>query len=97
MNDIFQQRVRAAAAAAWWTVFVALAVVLLQWGAYLLVLSARPAWFQSLWGPDVDWAFIRSVWFWGIVVLKFVMWLLALVAIWLSLWAGQLRKHAGAL
>jgi hypothetical protein len=34
------------------------------------------------------------VWFWAIAILKFCVWLLALVALWLTLWARQLRKQA---
>ena len=48
-----------------------------------------------MWGPNLDWAFVQMVWFWGIAVLKFVVWLMALVALWLTLWARQLRKRTG--
>jgi hypothetical protein len=47
-----------------------------------------------MWGPEVDWAFVRIVWFWAIAVLKFIVWLMALAVIWLTLWARQLRKRA---
>ncbi|MGA2617773.1 MAG: hypothetical protein ABSF26_09195 [Thermoguttaceae bacterium] len=94
MNDVFEQRVRAAAVAGWWTVLITLGVVTLQWVVYLAVMSARPAWFLAMWGPGVDWTFVHSVWFWGIAILKFVAWLTALAAVWLTLWARQLRKRA---
>ena len=32
------------------------------------------------------------VWFWGIAMLKFIVWLMVLIALWLTLWARQLRK-----
>jgi hypothetical protein len=48
-----------------------------------------------MWGPGTDWAFVQKVWFWAIVVLKFVFWLMTLVVIWLILWARQLRRRAG--
>jgi hypothetical protein len=48
-----------------------------------------------MWGPGVDWAFVQTVWFWAIAILKFSVWLLALVVIWLTLWAWQLRKRVG--
>jgi hypothetical protein len=96
MNDVFEKRVRAAAVAGWWTVLVAVAFIALQWSIYLAVMEARPAWFLSLWGPGIDWAFVQNVWFWAVVFLKFVLWLMTLLAIWLTLWASQLRKRLGA-
>ena len=94
MNDVFEKRVRAAAVAGWWTVLITVAFITLQWFIYLIVMSARPAWFLATCGPGMDWAFVRIVWFWAIVFLKFVLWLMTLAAIWLTLWARQLRKHA---
>jgi hypothetical protein len=96
MNDLFEKRVRAAAAAGWWTVLIAVAFITLQWIVYLAVMSARPAWLLSMWGPAASWPLVQQVWFWAIVVLKFVLWLMILVAIWLTLWARQLRKRAGS-
>jgi hypothetical protein len=48
-----------------------------------------------MWGPGIDWPFVQQVWFWAIAVLKFITWLMALAAIWLTLWARQLRKPTG--
>ena len=94
MNDVFEKRVRAAAVAGWWVVLVALGFLLLQWVAYLFVMADRPAWLLSMWGPNLDWACVQMVWFWGMAILKLVVWFLALVALWLTLWARQLRKGA---
>jgi hypothetical protein len=96
VNGSFEKRVRAAAVAGWWVVLVAAGFVTLQWILYLVAMSARPAWLLSLWGPDVDWAFVHTVWFWAIAILKFCLWLLALVVIWLTLWAWRLRKQTGS-
>ena len=93
MNDQFEKRVRSAAVAGWWVVLIAAGFLLLQWFAYLAVMAARPAWVLSMWGPDVTWAFVQMVWFWGVAILKFLVWLLALIALWLTLWARQLRKR----
>jgi hypothetical protein len=94
MNDPFEKKIRAAAVAGWWVVVITVAFIALQWFIYLAVMHTRPAWFLAMWGPDVDWAFIHSVWFWAIVALKFVWWLLVSVVLWLTLWARQLRKAA---
>jgi hypothetical protein len=95
MNDMFEKRVRAAAVAGWWSVLIAAAFVTLQWLAYLAVMSARPTWLLTMWGPGTDWAVVQHVWFWAIVVLKFALWLTILLVVWLTLWARQLRKRAG--
>jgi hypothetical protein len=92
MNDNFEKRVWAAAVAGWWVVLIATAVIILQWIAYLAVINNHPAWFLSMWGPNLDWAFVQTIWFWGIAVMKMFMWLMALIALWLTLWAKQLRK-----
>jgi len=93
MNDVFEKRVRAAAVAVWWTLLITVGFVLIQWIVYLLVMSARPTWALSSWGPDITWSFFQTVWFWGLAIQKFCVWLLALAALWLTLWARQLRKR----
>ncbi len=92
MNDLFQKKVKAAAVAGWWTVLIAVGFIVLQWIAYLVAISSRPTWVLSMWGPNISWDFVQNVWFWAVVVLKFVVWLMALAALWLTLWARQLRK-----
>ena len=94
MNNVFEKRVGAAAVALWWVVLIAVAFITLQWIVYLAVMAARPAWVLSMWGPDVTWAFVEMVWFWAIAILKFILWLMVLIALWLTLWARQLRKRA---
>jgi hypothetical protein len=92
MNDLFEKKMRAAAVAGWWVVLSAVAFLTLLWLLYLAVLSARPPWPLTLWGPGVDWPFVQSVWFWAVAALKFCVWLLVFAALWLTLWARQLRK-----
>jgi hypothetical protein len=94
MNDVFEKRVRAAGVAGWWVVLIAVGFLLVQWPLYLLVISAHPAWLLSLWGPDMTWSFVQTVWFWGLVAMKALIWPLALAALWLTLWARQLRRRA---
>src|SRR5690242_18661812 len=92
MNDIFEKRVRAAAVATWWIVLILTGFITLQWLIYLAVMSTHPTWLLTMWGPGVDWPFVQSVWFWVVVGLKIFDWLLILTALWLTLWARQLRK-----
>jgi hypothetical protein len=70
---------------------ILLAFLLVQWLGYRLVMSAKPALVLSVWGPDATWDGIRTAWFQGLVLVKFSLWPLALAAVWLTLWARQLR------
>ena len=94
MDDTFERKVRAAAVAGWWTLLIALGFLVFQWGFYLFAMSTRPAWLLSLWGPDISWPFVQTVWFWGTAIFKLCLWLATLVVLWLTLWARQLRKRA---
>jgi hypothetical protein len=66
-----------------------------SWLAYLAVISVQPPWLLSLLGPDLSWSFIQNVWFSAIVAFKLIVWLIALAALWLTLWARQLRRSDG--
>lgn len=92
MNDHFQQNVRAAAIVGWWVVLFAAGLFVLSWLAYLAAISAQPPWLLSMWGPDLNWAYIQNIWFGAIVTFKLIVWVMALAALWLTLWARQLRK-----
>jgi hypothetical protein len=95
MDDVFERRVMAAAVALWWVVLLAAGLLLLGGIVCLIVIPAQPAWFLSLWGPDLSWAYIQNVGISSIVILKLMVLLMAFVALWLTLWARQLRKPAG--
>jgi len=95
MNDAFEKKVRAAAIAGWWTLLIAAGFLTLQWIAYLLVVSSRPAWLLSLWGKEASWSTVQNVWLWFLAVFKFCLWLLTLLVLWLTLWARQLRRQGG--
>jgi len=96
MNDAFEQKIRAAAVAGWWTLLIAAAFLTLQWLAFLAVMSSHPGWVMALWGPGVSWSFVQNLWFWMAAVFKLSLWLAAVVVIWLTLWARRLRTHGGA-
>ena len=97
MNDTFERKVLAAAVAGWWVALIAVAFIVLQWLVYLAIMNARPAWVLSMWGPNVNWAFVQMVWFWALAIMKFILWLIVLIALWLTLWARRLRKEADSL
>jgi hypothetical protein len=96
MSDTFQVRVRAAAAAAWWTFLIASAFLLLQWLLFLGITAAQPSWVVSFWGPGATWESIRTVWFQALLFVKLTLWPLLIAAAWLTLWGRQLAARAPA-
>ena len=92
MNDPFENKVRAAAVAGWWVILIGYALLTVTWVVYLVLVSARPAWMLAMWGPNVSWDFMQVVSLWFMGVLKLFIWILVLIALWLTLWARQLRK-----
>ena len=93
MDDPFQIQVRAASVAAWWTLLIAAVFLTIQWIAYLSVLTAQPDWVLWLWGPGATWESVRTVWLDALLVVKLTLWPIVLAALWLTLWARQLRKR----
>jgi hypothetical protein len=91
MNDSLDKKVRAAGIAAWWVVLIGYALLTVTWVVYRTLVTTRPPWLVSLWG-DVTWEFIQTVSLWFLGAFKFILWILALLALWLTLWARQLRK-----
>jgi hypothetical protein len=92
MNEDFAKRVRSAAIAGWWTILIGSLFLVLQWLASQMLLSAKPGWLLTLWGPDITWATVRTIWWWIMAIFKMCLWLMTLVVIWLSLWARQLKS-----
>ncbi len=95
MSDTLGATLRSAATAGWWTLLIAVGVLLIQWVMYLLVVAAQPGWLLTLWGPGATWQEVRSLWFWFIAAFKAALVVVAFVLLWLTLWAHQLQKHAG--
>jgi hypothetical protein len=62
------------------------------WFIFLGIMSARPAWMLSLWPPDLGWEILQTVTIWAVAIFKLVLWMMAIVVLWLTLWARQLRK-----
>jgi uncharacterized protein (TIGR02246 family) len=99
LNADFERKVRGAAVAGWWALLICAAVLLLQWIAYLLIMSWRPGWATPLIGPGVTWDEIQHAWWWGTAILKILLVMLAIPCLWLTLWSRELRraKDAGRL
>ena len=92
MNSSFEKKVRAAAVAAWWVVLIGYVLLVLTWLVYLGLATTRPAWLLAMWGHAVSWDLMQNLSLWFVAVFKLLLWLLFLAALWLTLWARQLRK-----
>jgi hypothetical protein len=95
MDDNLATRVRCAAVAGWWTLLIAAAVLMLDWIVYLIVVPAQPAFVLTLWGPGATWPEVRTLWFWFLAGFKVCLGVGALLLVWLTLWARQLRRSTG--
>ncbi len=92
MDQIFTKKVRAAAVAGWWTLLIAYCILLIQWLAYLVIMTKQPTGIVCLWGEGVTWTEIRAIWLWAMVAFKLSIGMMIFVVIWLTLWARQLAK-----
>jgi hypothetical protein len=92
MDEIFTRKVRSAAVAGWWTLLIAYCILLIQWFAYVLIMSRQPAGILCIWGAGATWPEIRTIWLWAMVAYKLGVGMMLFVVIWLTLWARQLAK-----
>lgn len=92
MNDSFEKKVRSAAVAAWWVVVIGYILLTLTWSVYFLFVTARPAWLLDMWGQELTWEFMQTISLWFLGTFKLFLWFLLMLALWLTLWARQLRK-----
>ena len=90
MDEIFTKKVRAAAMAGWWTLLIVYSILLIQWLAYVLIMTRQPTGVLCLWGESVTWLEIRTIWLWAMVAYKLFVGMMLFVVIWLTLWARQL-------
>jgi hypothetical protein len=92
MDELFIKKVRAAAVAGWWSLLIAFGILLIQWLAYLLIITDQPTGMVYLWVEGVTWPEIRTIWLRAMGAYKFVVGMMIFVVIWLTLWARQLAK-----
>jgi hypothetical protein len=92
MEEMFTKKVRAAAVAGWWTLFIFWCVLLIQWLAYVLIMTRQPSVILCMFGEGVTWPEIRTVWMWAMVAFKLSVGMMLFIVIWLTLWARQLVK-----
>jgi len=93
MDDMFTKKVRAAAVAGWWTLLIFYCILLIQWLAYVLIMTKQPAGVLCIWGVGATWPEIRTIWLWAMVAFKLCVGMMLFVVVWLTLWARQLSRH----
>ena len=93
MDEMFIKKVRAAAVAGWWTALIAYCVLLIQWVAYLLIMNRQPAGMACLWGTGMTWQEMQSLWLWAMAIYKLCIAMMIFAALWLTLWARQLKRQ----
>ena len=93
MQSTFEQRLSSAVRAGWWTLLIALGVVLLQWIGTAMFISRQPAWFLRLWGPDMTWARIESMTMQFLLLFRLFVGAFATLLVWASLWSVMLKRR----
>jgi hypothetical protein len=93
-QEEFHLRVRSAAIAGWWALLIAIGWSILAALAWQGLVRARPDWLLTLWGvPDLTWPEVQRITFWFFAAFKLLLWLWALVMVWLGLWARRLARN----
>lgn len=90
-GDVFGFRVRGAARAAWQVLLILVLVTVFQYVLYLIVVGTGSTIVARLWllSPEA----MARVWVAGIMAMKLASLLVALAALFLSLWARALARQ----
>jgi len=95
MEDGLVKRLQSATRAAWWTVLIGAAWMLIAWGVWMVILQSRPDWLLTLWGGGIlDWKRVHLLMLLFMGVFKIILFLGVMAAIWLTLWTRQLKRAA---
>jgi hypothetical protein len=93
MNADLAKRVRAAAGAAWMTVVIGWLFMAAAWVGVVFLLRQKPEWAITVWGGgEVQWSDLHRIYIIFFGVLKAILWVMLMVAIWLSGWHRRLRR-----
>jgi hypothetical protein len=88
------KRLRAAVAAAWWTVLIFAIYLTVVWCGVLYVLRTRPDWALSLWGGEpLTWGQMQIIILWGFAAFKLIWWVGIMITVWLTLYTRRLGRQ----
>ncbi len=94
MDEQAMKRLRAAVAAAWWTVLIFAIYLTVVWCGVLYVLRTRPDWVLALWGGEpLTWGQMQIFILWTFTVLKLVLAVGLLITVWLTLYSRRLARQ----
>jgi uncharacterized membrane protein (GlpM family) len=87
-------RLRAAVAAAWWTILIFVIYLTVAWFGLLWAFCARPDWLLRLWGgPPLMWEQMQTISLWLFGVMKLILYVAVLITLWLTLYARRLGRQ----
>ena len=93
MDEQSLKRLSAAVRAAWWTILIFAAWLVLGWIDFLLIMHIRPSWLLTLWGGgEMTWPEVHTLIIWFFAASKVLLFVALLVTIWLSLWLRGLKR-----
>ena len=94
MDEQAMKRLRAAVGAAWWTVGLFGVYLTVAWFALLAAFHWRPVWMIDLWGGgSLTWDEMQHVSLWLFGVMKLLLWVGVLIALWLTLYVRRLGRQ----
>ena len=95
MNGEFEKRLRTAVRAGWCTIIVGVMMMTVSWLGYLCLMHARPDWIRTMWGGEsLTWDQMQTTVLWFFSIFKLILWTAMLGALFLTLWARNLKKAA---
>jgi hypothetical protein len=80
--------------AGWWCTLVTWVLLYISYFWFIALERSHSAWYQGVWGPDVDWKFIGRAGLLAFVAFKLLAFMLFISSLWLTLWARGLRRTA---
>jgi hypothetical protein len=95
MNGEFEKRLRTAVRAAWCTIIGGVVMMTATWLGSLWIMHAQPDWIRTMWGgQSLTWDQMQTTILWFFSIFKLILWTAMLGALFLTLWARNLKKAA---
>ena len=93
MSEALARRVRAAAAAGWWTLLIFAVWLVIARLIVLWLMTAEPKWVLALCGGEpITWQTLKPMYLWFFGAMKVLLLGALAVVVWLTLWSRRLRR-----
>jgi hypothetical protein len=96
MQSTFEQKLSSAVRAGWWTLLIAVGMVLIQWIGTAAFISRHPGWFLRFWAPHMTWPQIERITMQFLLSFRVFVGIFATILIWASVWSLVLKRRVGA-